>query len=77
MKRRWIQKCDADDKNLPIPTQIVSNEEFAPPEQTVEQKQVEHRLIEIASEQLRRNLGISPPSISRYDRAEWRRLFWR
>jgi hypothetical protein len=48
-KRKWIQKCDIDNKNLPIPTQIVSNEEFAPPAQTVEQKRVEQRLIEIAS----------------------------
>lgn len=47
-KKRWIQKCDADDKMLPIPTQIVSNEEFAPPPQTPEQKKVEHRLLEIA-----------------------------
>jgi predicted TIM-barrel fold metal-dependent hydrolase len=53
----WIQKCDVDDRLLPIPTQIVSNEEFAPPDQTVEQKQVEHRLIEIASESSKR-LGI-------------------
>jgi len=57
-RKKWIQKCDADDKNLPIPTQIVSNEEFAPPAQTSEQKQVEHRLIEIASASSKR-LGIS------------------
>jgi hypothetical protein len=25
MKRKWIQKCDVDQKNPPIPTQIVSN----------------------------------------------------
>jgi uncharacterized protein len=57
-KVKWIQKCDIDDKNLPMPTQIVSNEEFAPPAQTPEQKQVEHRLIEIASETSKR-LGVS------------------
>ena len=57
-KKRWIQKCDVDEKNLPIPTQIVSNEEFAPPAQTFEQKQVEQRLIEIASDASKR-LGIS------------------
>src|SRR5215213_8291058 len=28
-KRKWIRKCDIDDVNLPIPTQIVSNEEIA------------------------------------------------
>ena len=57
-KKRWVQKCDTDDLNLPIPTQIVSNEEFAPPDQTPEQRRVEHRLIEIASDSSRR-LGIS------------------
>jgi predicted TIM-barrel fold metal-dependent hydrolase len=57
-KRKWIRKCDVDDKNLPIPTQIVSNEEFAPPAQTIEQKHVEHRLVEIASDASKR-LGIS------------------
>jgi uncharacterized protein len=58
MKRKWIQKCDVDKNNLPIPTQIVSNEEFAPPDQTVEQKRVEHRLLEIASESSKK-LGLS------------------
>lgn len=55
---RWVQKCDIDESLLPIPTQIVSNEEFAPPDQTVEQKRVENRLIEIAGTSSRR-LGIS------------------
>lgn len=54
----WIQKCDVDDRLLPIPTQIVSNEEFAPPDQTPEQRRVEHRLIEIATESSQR-LGVS------------------
>lgn len=54
----WIQKCDVDDEGLPIPTQIVSNEEFSPPDQTDEQKMVENRLIEIASESSR-SLGVS------------------
>lgn len=57
-KHRWIQKCDNDDLNLPIPTQIVSNEEFAPPDQTPQQLEVEHRLIEIASVSSKK-LGIS------------------
>lgn len=50
-KPKWVQKCDVDEeqnKNLPLPTQIISNEEFIPPEQTVEQEKVEKRLIEIA-----------------------------
>src|SRR5688572_28417057 len=58
MKRKWIQKCEVDTNNLPIPTQIVSNEEFAPIDQTEEQKRVEHRLLEIASESSKK-LGIS------------------
>lgn len=58
MKKRWIQKCEVDEWLLPIPTQIVSNEEFDPPEQTVEQARVESRLNEIASESSKR-LGIS------------------
>ena len=52
-KKKWVQKCDVDemqDKNLPLPTQIISNEEFIPSEQTAEQEQVEQRLIEIANE---------------------------
>lgn len=57
-KKRWMQKCDTDDANLPIPTQIVSNEEFAPPDQTPQQREVEHRLIEIADTGANR-LGIS------------------
>ncbi|HQU91330.1 MAG TPA: hypothetical protein PLK77_03490 [Pyrinomonadaceae bacterium] len=39
MKRgKWIQKCEVDERLLPVPTQIVSNEEFAPPDQTDEQR---------------------------------------
>src|SRR5687767_3855155 len=58
MKRRWTQKCEVDDRLLPIPTRIVSNEEFAPPDQTDEQRRVEHRLNEIADE-TSKHLGIS------------------
>lgn len=36
MTMGWTQKCDIDDANLPIPTGIVSNEEFDPPDQTDE-----------------------------------------
>lgn len=57
-KKKWIQKCDVDEKRLPIPTQIISTEEFAPLDQTDEQKQVENKLIEIASESSKK-LGIS------------------
>lgn len=55
---KWKQKCDIDEMNLPIPTQIVSNEESAPSHQTAGQKRVEQRLIEIAGTSSRR-LGIS------------------
>ena len=54
----WIQKCDNDEHYLPIPTQIVSNEEFVPPGQTDDQKKVEHSLIEIAADASNK-LGIS------------------
>lgn len=57
-KKRWIQKCDIDSDNLPIPTQIVSNEEFAPPDQTPQQQEVESKLIEIAGASAK-HLGIS------------------
>ncbi len=54
----WKQKCEIDDRLLPIPTQVVSNEEFCPPDQTDEQKRVELRLVEIADETSHK-LGIS------------------
>src|SRR6266849_3486691 len=47
----WVRKCDLDDalgRNLPIPTQVVSNEEYYPLPQTPEQRAVEHRLTEMA-----------------------------
>jgi predicted TIM-barrel fold metal-dependent hydrolase len=47
----WVRKCDADDERdlrLPIPTQVVSNEEFLPIPQTEKQKQVEKQLTELA-----------------------------
>ncbi|HEV3470537.1 MAG TPA: amidohydrolase family protein [Pyrinomonadaceae bacterium] len=59
--RRWVRKCDADDARglaLPVPTQIISNEEFAPPPQTVEQRRVEQRLTELADGAAKR-LGVS------------------
>jgi predicted TIM-barrel fold metal-dependent hydrolase len=56
----WIRKCDLDDyldRHLPIPTQVVSNEEFYPLPQTAEQKAVEHHLLEMAGRNARR-LGV-------------------
>jgi predicted TIM-barrel fold metal-dependent hydrolase len=58
---RWICKSDYDNERnlkLPVPTQMVSNEEFYPAPQTSEQKQVENLLIEMADRNARR-LGIS------------------
>jgi len=56
----WVRKCELDDylsRNLPIPTQVVSNEEFIPPAQTPAQRAVEHTLLRIATHNARK-LGI-------------------
>jgi uncharacterized protein len=48
----WIRKCDEDDflgRHLPVPTRIVSNEEYDPPAQTSEQRRVERILLENAA----------------------------
>ncbi|MGA8144123.1 MAG: amidohydrolase family protein [Candidatus Acidiferrales bacterium] len=48
----WTRKCELDeylDRNLPIPTQGVSNEEFIPMPQTPAQKAVEHELLRSAT----------------------------
>ncbi len=48
---RWIRKYQLDeenDLNSPVPMQIVSNEEFIPINQTERQKQVQHKLVEMA-----------------------------
>ncbi|HLJ09822.1 MAG TPA: amidohydrolase family protein [Planctomycetaceae bacterium] len=53
----WIRQCDLDADNpaaAPIPTRIVSNEEFVPPAQTREQKAYEERLAEISERAARR-----------------------
>ena len=47
----WVQKCEWDDylgRHLPIPTQVVSNEEFYPIPQTRKQEAAEHHLVEMA-----------------------------
>lgn len=54
----WKRKCDVNEKLLPTPTQIISTEEFVPLDQTEDQKKVEHKLIEISSENSKK-LGIS------------------
>ena len=48
----WVHKCDLDDylgRHLPLPTQVVSNEEYYPLPQTGKQKAVEHRMLEMAA----------------------------
>ena len=55
-RRGWVRKCDLDEqlgRNLPIPTQVVSNEEYYPLPQTREQRAVEHHLVELAGRNAR------------------------
>lgn len=57
----WIRKSHKDrlsGKHLPLPTQVVSNEEFEPMPQTMDQKAVESLILEMADEYGRR-LGLS------------------
>jgi hypothetical protein len=45
----WIRKGDRDQRNgvdCPVPTQVVSNEEFIPRPQTRRQKQIEDLTME-------------------------------
>ncbi len=47
----WIRKSDEDrrlKRFTPIPTQVVSNEEFIPMPQSADQRKVEHRINELA-----------------------------
>jgi hypothetical protein len=47
----WVHKCDVDDhldRHLPIPTQVVSNEEYFPMPHTRKQAAVEHRMLAMA-----------------------------
>src|SRR5687768_14703810 len=56
-----LRKCEVDairNTFLPIPTQIVGNEEFVPIAQTVQQQQVEAKLNEIA-DGASKKLGVS------------------
>ncbi|MBX3279563.1 MAG: amidohydrolase family protein [Acidobacteria bacterium] len=57
----WIRQCEADEEKSvrsPIPTEICSNEEFYPPEQTPEQKRWEARIGEMA-DQCAKKLGLT------------------
>jgi predicted TIM-barrel fold metal-dependent hydrolase len=56
----WIRKALRDIKkgvDSPMPTQVVSNEEFTPRPQTAQQKQVEHLIGEMSEEKSKR-LGL-------------------
>jgi predicted TIM-barrel fold metal-dependent hydrolase len=53
----WVRQCDLDAQDeapAPIPSRIASNEEFVPPPQSPEQREYEHRLIEISAQAARR-----------------------
>src|SRR6516162_6492672 len=44
----WVRKCDLDawlDRYLPVPTQVISNEEYTPVAQTPQQRRLEQELI--------------------------------
>src|SRR6516225_9345098 len=56
----WVRKHELDDyldRHLPIPTQVVSNEEFIPLPQTKKQLAVENELLETGS-RISKKLGI-------------------
>src|SRR5215467_9387468 len=57
----WIRKGQRDHNkgvDSPMPTQVVSNEEFVPRRQTPQQKHVEHMIGEMAEERSKK-LGVS------------------
>jgi hypothetical protein len=59
---------EADELRSPIPTQVVSNREYFPLAQTLQQRQLEVRIAELAGE-ASRSLGMSRrgyPSRGRY-----------
>jgi uncharacterized protein len=56
--RRLVRADEADALGSPIPTQVVSNGEYFPMPQTLQQKQVEARIAELAGETAKR-LGMS------------------
>ncbi len=57
----WVRQCDLDaraDAPAPLATRIVSNEEFIPPPQSLQQKEFEARLTEL-SERAAHRQGLS------------------
>src|SRR5438105_876493 len=54
----WIRRCEIDaqlEAPLPVPTQIASNEEFIPPPQSEQQKEVEFHTLAIAEKHAKRH----------------------
>ncbi len=63
----WIRKSELDawlDRYLPIPTQVISNEEYMPIAQTGEQRRAEQEMVAAAGRQARR-LGMDRRSFLR------------
>ncbi len=59
-KNGWIRKSDLDawlDRYLPVPTQVVTNEEYTPIPQTAEQRRLEQEIVGNADAHARR-LGV-------------------
>ena len=59
--KRWLRKCDFDENGghaFPLPTRVISNEEFYPLAQTEEQQKVESCLLELSDRSAKR-LGIN------------------
>jgi len=66
----WIRKSDLDawlDRNLPVPTQVISNEEYLPIPQTPEQRRLESEII-VGAERQSRLAGM--------DRRQFLRTAW-
>ena len=61
---------------IPLPTRLVSNEEFPPLPQTAAQREVEQRILAAAG-RLAPRLGLEPSGISAHAAAAWRRRSWR
>ena len=75
----WIPKWQRDRArgvDSPVPTQVVSNEEFIPRPQNAQQKQVEHLIGEMADEKVE-EAGHGPPRASWPASWAWPPLSWR
>ncbi len=60
VRNGWVRKSDLDawlDRHLPVPTRVITNEEFQPVPQTAAQRRVEHTLLAEAGRAARR-LGV-------------------